>query len=760
MESVDLAKERIKLLNEISRITKEIAEYQSQGIKNVQVEKSLNKSRLDAARKLRDVNLQIKENQKEYYIDATTSMRGMSSLASNITILEKERISLMQSADVLTDKAVLRGNDLADINRRIADLTVDDYLLKRKLQKEFNSELIKLKKQKNISADIVNNLKNQNILAQDISSLTETQKAQLESQIEAYDTMKKTVGGILDTIQLLASKSGIGLATIALGQVVGRVSEVNKQFGMTLFSADGVARKTALMNVFFDDAVGTTQELASQFGSTEAASFRTQLNTNLMAMNLGISGKEAATLVGSFARLNGGSVETANNLIASTKELAKQRGVIPSQVMADLANNTEAFALYAKNGGQNISQASVFARQLGVEMSTLVGITDNLLDFETSITKELELSAMLGRNINLNQARQLAYAGDIEGATKETLQQLGGIDEFNRMDVFQKRAAAELLGVNVAQLQQMVELEAKANTEVGMMQKSWSTLNESATALTNVMGGPFLSTLGSGLVALGQMGFNVKGILGLEKLRAGWAKITSVFRSKETKELAVQNALKQKGIAMDKVSAVAKSPVATKAGGGFGRSMMSIGRGISVFSNPKVALGLAAITAAIIGIGFALKIAAPGIEAFGTAISSVVQSTGEMIKKVIEGVGDFFMKVSSVATPELALSVLALAGSFATLSASLATFSIAGIAAIPAMTAVSAFGTVGSILGLGQLSNVSEAVDNTNDELLREIKGLRKDLNDGKVAVYMDGRKVTASVSRVVDRIGTNSYNG
>ena len=93
--------------------------------------------------------------------------------------------------------------------------------------------------------------------------------------------------------------------------------------------------------------------------------------------------------------------------------------------------------------------------KLGTNMGTISSIADGLLDFESSITKELELGAMLGRNINLNKARQLAYDGDIEGMTKKTLKQLGGIDEFNRMDVFQKKQTAAL-GVSVSELQKMV----------------------------------------------------------------------------------------------------------------------------------------------------------------------------------------------------------------------------------------------------------------------------------------------------------------
>ena len=100
-------------------------------------------------------------------------------------------------------------------------------------------------------------------------------------------------------------------------------------------------------------------------------------------------------------------------------------------------------------------RAAGYAAKLGTNMSTLSGIADGLLDFESSITKELELGAMLGKNINLNKARELAYSGDIEGATKETLKQLGGIDAFNKMDYYQKKQTADLLGVSVAELQKM-----------------------------------------------------------------------------------------------------------------------------------------------------------------------------------------------------------------------------------------------------------------------------------------------------------------
>jgi hypothetical protein len=65
----------------------------------------------------------------------------------------------------------------------------------------------------------------------------------------------------------------------------------------------------------------------------------------------------------------------------------------------------------------------------------------------------------------------------------------------------------------------------------------------------------------------------------------------------------------------------------------------------------------------------------------------------------------------------------------------------------------------------GSLFNVEEVKAEGKKEeedkqqiLIDEIKGLRTDLNTGKIAVYMDGERVTSRVSKVVDRIGSNSY--
>jgi hypothetical protein len=104
----------------------------------------------------------------------------------------------------------------------------------------------------------------------------------------------------------------------------------------------------------------------------------------------------------------------------------------------------------------NIINAGVAARKLGLEMSAVASISNSLLDFETSIEDQMTASLLLGRQINLDKARQLALAGDQEGVMKEILKAVGGEAEFNKMNVIQRRALAKSVGVEVEQLSRLV----------------------------------------------------------------------------------------------------------------------------------------------------------------------------------------------------------------------------------------------------------------------------------------------------------------
>jgi len=108
---------------------------------------------------------------------------------------------------------------------------------------------------------------------------------------------------------------------------------------------------------------------------------------------------------------------------------------------------------------------------LNLNTSTKIG--HQLLDIETSITKELEASVLLGRQINLSRAREYALMGDIEGATKAVVQQLGTVDQFNKLNIIQRQSLAEAIGVSVDDLSRMVNRQDMLNKSTGKFSQVW-----------------------------------------------------------------------------------------------------------------------------------------------------------------------------------------------------------------------------------------------------------------------------------------------
>jgi len=471
------------------------------------------------AQSLGSVYSRIKTQQLEQAdISANIANSLQGRIDSNSKLSNQNATAQQQASSILT-----AYGDQASIAREMSQLTSEDVEQKAKLQSDFDAmgqliqeELDSMDKRLAVTKDfmaqqgvISDSVKNQINDAQELSSLSTEQKSILEQQAQVFDSMKNKVDALGSTLTtfLKRPQAAIGALVIGIGKFAGKFGEVNRELGQSFTQGLNSSTLSATgLGFIFEDTAGTVRELASEFGGVDAATLSTQTNIGLMASNMGITNKEAVGLTASFARLNGSSNDVAADMIKTTQEFANQNGIIPGALMADLAGSTEEFALFGKDGGKNILEAAGYAAKLGTNMSTISGIADGLLDFESSITKELELGAMLGKNINLDKARQLAMEGDLDGMMKETLKSLGGIDAFNKMDYFQKKATADLLGVSVAEMQKMATNSEKAGTMGEVMSSSFSKAGEFLNTGLNKYLGTGLQGLGGMITMTGQVG--------------------------------------------------------------------------------------------------------------------------------------------------------------------------------------------------------------------------------------------------------------
>ena len=293
---------------------------------------------------LKEINMEIVEIGKankttvEALIQQESKLKGLTGLQANLVGLDRKRLKAQQSLGAGSQEAL---NNLADKNKEILALSAEDEISIGRLQAERNRLLDIVKQDASISEELTQNAKDQGEIADNTAKLSEKQQKHLTKQLEVYEGIKDTIGGILETASLLTSTVGgvLGGALIGAGAAGKALFHTMHELGGSIGATNTVA--TTLFSKVFPDAVGTVKELSKEFGGLSDVSLKTQFRTNVIAKNLGIGAGEAASLTGQFARLNDGSAETAQNLIMQTKNLAQQNGLVPTAVMADVANSAE-----------------------------------------------------------------------------------------------------------------------------------------------------------------------------------------------------------------------------------------------------------------------------------------------------------------------------------------------------------------------------------------------------------------------------------
>tara|TARA_B110001454_G_C12706310_1_gene428732 strand:- start:106 stop:1752 length:1647 start_codon:yes stop_codon:yes gene_type:complete len=204
-----------------------------------------------------------------------------------------------------------------------------------------------------------------------------------------------------------------------------------------------------------------SRAIADEFGNLEETSMKLGFHMKMMALFSGVTAENQAKIMGMMAATSNSSLEALHTQMQSYK----QAGVPFRAIMEDVANNTEFFAKFSKEGGSNIFDASKRAKELGINLSDVANISSSLLEFESSIEKQMEAQVLLGRNLNLDKARQLAFSGDTVELQNEILRQVGSEAEFNKMNYLQREALAGAVGLSVERLGALVRVEKAGNEE-------------------------------------------------------------------------------------------------------------------------------------------------------------------------------------------------------------------------------------------------------------------------------------------------------
>ena len=279
---------------------------------------------------------------------------------------------------------------------------------------------------------------------------------------ELVDDAKDYFKDMVPTVGRLGAGIGIALAVAkSFSNVTGEIGEQFGAIGVKEFRTElGAASISATrLGKDFGDIASSVNTLASDFGVgfEEAMGISGAVLDTSVA--LGISGEEGSRLVGVLSTIGGLSTDTAQNFAKQVKLLSVANDVAPQAVLKDIAESSEAVALFTDGTVESLGKAAIRARSLGVSLSDITGALRQTLDFQTSIEAELSASALLGRQINLNDVRRLTLAGKIDQAQQALIKQLGTETDFNKLNIFQREELAKVAGMSVDNVRKLISGE-------------------------------------------------------------------------------------------------------------------------------------------------------------------------------------------------------------------------------------------------------------------------------------------------------------
>jgi hypothetical protein len=246
--------------------------------------------------------------------------------------------------------------------------------------------------------------------------------------------------------------------------------ELAKNFGISYRAASGLsndlnsaANNSYLLNVTTQGLTEAFITLNNQFGTFAQISDEALTTFTRLTKEAGLSAESAGMLFRTTV-LTGKEVEgTTKEFLGEATALANANGIAlnQKQILEEVKNTSQATLLSLGGQPAKIAEAIVQAKLLGVNLQQVEGIASSLLQFESSISAELEAELLTGKNLNLERARLAAINNDLATVAEEIAKQVGTAAQFTARNVIQQEALAKSVGLTREDLaKSLIEREA------------------------------------------------------------------------------------------------------------------------------------------------------------------------------------------------------------------------------------------------------------------------------------------------------------
>ena len=275
-------------------------------------------------------------------------------------------------------------------------------------------------------------------------------------------------------------KAGLLGIVIAIGQKLLEINSQNVTFARTMNMTSSQAadlrknltastKELNYMTQSLDANVKRMAEFSQEFGVVaDSLSVETLQALDQLQVKFGMSSTAANALAKQSVVIGENTEDVATNMLGAAEAAETQLGInlTQQQVLQDLSEVSARTSLIYGNDVVQLSNAVVQSRRLGVSLQEVSNIASGLLDFESSISAELEAELLTGRELNLERARAAALTNDYATLTSEIAANIGSAADFGKMNFIQQEAIAKTVGMTADQLAKVL-FEQEALTKLG-----------------------------------------------------------------------------------------------------------------------------------------------------------------------------------------------------------------------------------------------------------------------------------------------------
>jgi len=255
----------------------------------------------------------------------------------------------------------------------------------------------------------------------------------LVSRDAARELYKTTIPGVVGQFNQLSTAAG-GVS-VTIGAYEKALSSINNELGLQLNLTEDFGTQTRLN-------VGEVAKMTENFGYSAKASKELFFESVKTGKPLEQINKDIFGAVGNLA--------AATGIVPDFAKLLDEAAGVTGNLKANFGGSVE-----------RIAKATFQAKLLGLSLAQTEGISSNLLDFQSSIENEMAAELLLGKDLNLEKAREAALMGDTETLMREISKQAGSQKDFLKLNIIQRQALAKAVGMEVNELADMFDKQAK-----------------------------------------------------------------------------------------------------------------------------------------------------------------------------------------------------------------------------------------------------------------------------------------------------------